>query len=406
MTVDRSRRRMVFEIARWEFLRFFKPRDLVVTLLVLVAGGAAGSLVFRTIAGSGSTGASIAVVDTDDGAAGAALEALAAAPASAVAPFVLTMMDGTEADAALDAGEVDAVARPVGSDVVELRSPGEPGWAPAFADVLTSTAVPLRLQEAGVPDDVAEAALAPVRLEHVPAGPPARGGGGGVTMVVIVMMFAIFTGTGLLFTVITGEKALRVTEVVVSTVSPQSWIDGKILGTSLYVVVYMLTYALGLVLLVVGFGLVGGQLPTLPPLVTDPVLFAVTLAFATLGFGLWFTLFAAIAATVNDPTTSARGSFIMLPGVAIASGFLGLVGEADGLLFRILSHLPLTSPSAMPVRLLVGTVAWWEVAVSLALLAGCLALVRRAAGRVFALGILMIGKEPTLAEMVRWARRA
>ncbi|CAN5745038.1 hypothetical protein BH23DEI1_BH23DEI1_12820 [soil metagenome] len=290
--------------------------------------------------------------------------------------------------------------------VVEVRASGEPPWLGALSEIVTAVTVPLRLDRLGVEPRAVSEALAPVPLRFVPEGPAPRGGGG-VTIMLVIMLFAIFTGTGLLFTVITGEKALRVTELVVSSVSPQTWIDGKILGTSAYVIVYLLTYTIGLLLSIGALGLLGRELPTLPPVVTDPVLFSVTLAFTVLGFGLWFTLFAAIAATVSDPTTSARGSFIMLPGAAIAIGFLGLLGDADALFFRIVSFVPLTSPSpsAMPVRLLIGTVAWWEVAIAPLVLAASLVAVRRAAGRVFALGILMTGKEPTAAEMVRWARR-
>jgi ABC-2 type transport system permease protein len=191
-------------------------------------------------------------------------------------------------------------------------------------------------------------------------------------------------------------------------VSPQAWIDGKILGTSLFVLAYLVTYAIGIAIAAVIYGAVGGALPRLPvlvaDLVTDPAIALTTLVFAALGFGLWFTVFAAIAATVSDPTTSSRGGFIMLPGAALGVGFLGMVGDVDGWLFRFFALFPLTSPSALPVRMVAGSVAMWEVLVSLALLVGAVLVARRAAAKVFALGIHMTGKEPSAREVWRWLR--
>jgi len=65
---------------------------------------------------------------------------------------------------------------------------------------------------------------------------------------------------------------------------------------------------------------------------------------------------------------------------------------------------PLTSSSVLPLRLLLAEVAPWEVPLALALLAGVIWVLRRAAGKIFALGMLMYGKEPTIREMWRWAR--
>ena len=52
------------------------------------------------------------------------------------------------------------------------------------------------------------------------------------------------------------------------------------------------------------------------------------------------------------------------------------------------------------------TVPIWEMLLSLALLIGAVALMRRAAGKIFGMGILMYGKEPTWTEMLRWVRSA
>jgi len=50
-------------------------------------------------------------------------------------------------------------------------------------------------------------------------------------LVISVMLFGIFVGSAYQFVAITGEKQLRVTEMIVSAVTPQQWIDGKIHGS-------------------------------------------------------------------------------------------------------------------------------------------------------------------------------
>ena len=58
------------------------------------------------------------------------------------------------------------------------------------------------------------------------------------------------------------------------------------------------------------------------------------------------------------------------------------------------------------MRLLLADVAPWEVPLALVLLLLTIWLLRRAAGKIFATGILMYGKEPSLREIWRWAREA
>ena len=118
---------------------------------------------------------------------------------------------------------------------------------------------------------------------------------------------------------------------------------------------------------------------------------------------MWNTFFGLIAATIDDPNTSSRGSLMLLPAVPLAFAFLGLA-QPDTLLMRVLSILPPTSPIILPLRLVLTEVAWWEVALALALLAVTIWLLRRAAGKVFALGILMYGKEPSWSETIWWIR--
>ena len=402
--------RAVALIARWEFLRFFKVRELLVTIVFIVLGFTLGVPIFQALVGGGGGSVRVAVdasaLDADDALRGVA-ELLVDAPEPLHPRLAFERGASEEAEARVLAGDVDALLRPApAGGLAVVVSHGEPGWLADLEALVGALAVPLRLAAEGVPEDRVAAALEPVALDvTVLEAVPQRGGLVVTTLVVVALVMAVFTGAGVLFTVITGEKTQRVTEAIVSAVSPQVWIDGKILGTTLFVVAYLVSYAIGIVLAVVVRGLFAGELPTLPSLVTDPAILVVTLVAAALGFGLWFTLFAAVAATVSDPTTSSRSQFVFLPGLALAVGFLGNAGNVDSALFRFFALFPFTSPSALPVRMMTTSVPAWEVLAALALLAGSVLLARSVAAKVFALGIHMTGKEPSLAEVWRWVRQ-
>ena len=57
----------------------------------------------------------------------------------------------------------------------------------------------------------------------------------------------------------------------------------------------------------------------------------------------------------------------------------------------------------MPLRVLLSNPGPVEIIASIALLVLTVWLFRRLAGRIFEVGMLMYGKEPTMREMWRWA---
>src|SRR4029453_4331799 len=58
----------------------------------------------------------------------------------------------------------------------------------------------------------------------------------------------VFLGMASFFAGITGEKQLRVTEQVVAAISPQTWVDGKLVGLTAAAFGTLLTYGAALTL--------------------------------------------------------------------------------------------------------------------------------------------------------------
>lgn len=386
-------RQAVWRVFLWEFKRFLKLRELITTVVIIIVLGVGVPFVMglmndnpqRQIAvvGGGET-----LVSNDS----FAFEALPAAAARA----------------ALEDGSVDGVLSLDPDGNAELTVQRTRGWNQELQAYLTQAFLPARLEAVGVSAEQLAELASPVTMEVTQLAED--GGVGGSTLVSILlglMIFAIFTGTGLLFTAITGEKTQRVTELVVSAVPPQAWIDGKVLGTIAYVVVNLATLGLGIVLSVVASALIaGGPLPPLPEISVDPLVVLSMLGLIIAGAFMYLYLFAAVAASIDDPATSQRSGIIMLPGIFIALGWLGLIGDPGNPAFAFLSYFPLTSSSAMSVRMILGDAGAIQALVALAILVvSCLA-ARWAAGKVFSLAVLITGKEPSWGEMIRWVRRA
>jgi ABC-2 type transport system permease protein len=141
----------------------------------------------------------------------------------------------------------------------------------------------------------------------------------------------------------------------------------------------------------------------LPTGIGDPGVLLILVLSAMLGFGFWFTLFALVAATITDPNTSSRSSLLFLPFLPLGLTMTGM-DQPDAVWMRALALIPGLSPVAMPVRVMRGDPWVGEIALSLLLLGAMVWVFRRAAGRVFAVSMLMTGKEPSWGEVWRWLR--
>ena len=354
--------RAVALIARWEFLRFFKVRELLLTILFIVLGYTLGVPIFQALVGGGGGSVRVAVDATllapDDPLRGA-VDLLADAAEPLHPRFAFERGARESAEALVLAGDLDALLRATPAGRLELVvSDGAPRWLPELEALFGALVVPLRLSAEGVPEDRVSAALEPVALDVTALeGDTRRGGMVITTLVVVALVMAVFTGVGVLFTVISGEKTQRVTEATVSAVSPQAWIDGKILGTTplrggVPGVVRRRDRARG-----GGARPVRGRAPDPAGARHRPCDPAGDARRRGARLRPLVHALRRRRATVSDPTTSSRSQFVFLPGLALAVGFLGNAGNADGTLFRFFALFPLTSPSALPVRMMMTSVA-------------------------------------------------
>ncbi len=71
---------------------------------------------------------------------------------------------------------------------------------------------------------------------------------------------------------------------------------------------------------------------------------------------------------------------------------------------RVLSYFPFWTPMLVLVRLGVGTVAWWEVIVTIVLMLVAISACTWFAARLYRLGVLMYGQRPGVGQMLKMVR--
>ncbi|MEE4247581.1 MAG: ABC transporter permease, partial [Kangiellaceae bacterium] len=218
-----------------------------------------------------------------------------------------------------------------------------------------------------------------------------------------LMIMAVFLCFSYQFIAITGEKQLKITEQIVSAISPQIWMDGKILGITLTGLSSMLTYS---VLSIIG-GIVFFQFSGMPIATIQDYLYLPSIAlyfpFALIGVLIWNALLAAIASIITDPNNSGKSSMMLLPILFVIISFL-VIRDPDSGFSVFLSWFPLTSATSMPMRWAITEVSSFELIGSFVLLALTFYVLRKLAAKIFRVSILMTGKEPSWKEVFQFMK--
>lgn len=233
-----------------------------------------------------------------------------------------------------------------------------------------------------------------------PRSGTSRGDQAAAGVMAVLLLMAVF-GTNMYLAIgITAEKQSRVTEVIVSAISPQSWIDGKIVAYTLIGLAQPVLWTFAGIAAVL---LMSWQLPP----AVNPVTLTVFALYLLVGFVFYVALFSLVLATVKDlqSTSKFQAYLIFLPVLPML--FLeGALESPEAPWVMALSQVPAFSPTLMPIRVAVGGAQPWEVALGLVLLAAAAWYMRKAAGTAFRVAMLMYGKELTLPELVRWSKEA
>lgn len=207
------------------------------------------------------------------------------------------------------------------------------------------------------------------------------------------------------------EKSSRVAEVVISSVSTDTLLAGKVMGVGAASLTQIVIWLLSTALVFKGRGVILARfgIPNLPiPIPHIGVgVAALLLAFFVLGFIFYAALFAAMGSTVSNEQDVQQASMpVMLLLITSIVFIQPILLDPMSRFSRVMSWLPFSAPILMPLRMTMIQVSWGELAGTLAgLIAGCLVATWLAA-RIYRVGMLMYGKRASFREMGRWVRRS
>lgn len=215
----------------------------------------------------------------------------------------------------------------------------------------------------------------------------------------VLLLVSVFSGGQYILTTTVEEKSSRVVEVILSAVSPMELMAGKILGQFVVGLVILALYA--------GMGFVGLFSFALLGFV-DLYLIPFLLVFYLIAYFTMASLMAAIGSAVNEMR---EAQTLMTPVIVLMMIpwllWLPISRNPDSTLSVVLTFVPPINAFVTLLRMAsTSPPPMWQVAAAIVIgLAGAWAAVWFAA-KVFRIGLLMYGKPPNFATLVRWVRMA
>lgn len=229
-----------------------------------------------------------------------------------------------------------------------------------------------------------------------------------IVYVLLILFFMSITMTGNMISAeVTSEKSSRIMEILITSASPLTQMFGKVIGIFLVglmqIAIISASIAANLMLphnasILTDFDLDLGQL-NYGILVYGFILYV-------LGYFLYALMYAAVGSIVSR--TEDLGQAVMPVMMCTFVAFyipLFSISAPNTMLIKVASYVPITSPLSMLLRIGIGEVAFWEIAVSLILLLVTTFGLGWLAAKIYRTGVLMYGKRPSIKE-IRKAMKA
>lgn len=216
-------------------------------------------------------------------------------------------------------------------------------------------------------------------------------------MIFMMLMFmVIFMSAQPMLESVLEEKAQRIAEVLLGSVSPSQLMAGKLIGSVAGSLTVVGVYFIGAYLFAQQKGYT-----TMIPLSIIPWF----ILFQILGVMFYASIFMAVGASVSQ-LKEAQSMLLPVWMLLMCPLFVWfvIVQEPNGKLAIWFSMFPPATPTAMVLRMATGaTIPVWQPIVGALILVVATSMCVMLAGRIFRIGILWQGKTPKLGELIRWA---
>ena len=211
----------------------------------------------------------------------------------------------------------------------------------------------------------------------------------------MILFMTVFMSGQLLLRSVMEERTSRTIEILLSSVTPDDIMKGKIMGLGALGMFQMVFY------LVVGLsvtyykGWATIDLPQIPYF----------MIFFTTGYLFYAAIFAAMGTFFTSEQEAQQSSGIISLVAVLPMVFASYFITNPGSTFTIgLTYVPPLTPFMMIIRLGTGTVEMSEVIYATVLMAFSCWFMLGVSGKIFRTAILLYGKKITLQEVIKWVR--
>jgi len=200
------------------------------------------------------------------------------------------------------------------------------------------------------------------------------------------------------------EKSSRAMEVLVTSAKPTSMMFGKVLASCI-AGFSQLVLVFGTAILLYNVNKEALSNPLIASIFDIPIeLFIYLIVFFVLGFLIYAFMFGAIGSTASkleDINTSVMPITFLFIIAFMVVIFSMSSGTIDNTAMLVCSYIPFTSPMAMFTRICMSTVAWYEIAASIAILIGSTIGIGILSAKIYRVGVLLYGMPPKFSTIIK-----
>jgi len=211
------------------------------------------------------------------------------------------------------------------------------------------------------------------------------------------------------------EKQSRIVEIIISTVRPFELMLGKIIGVALVgltqfimwigIIAIISTAGIADLSMIAGNNTGSSELSSILSGLSNinfPLIIATFIFYFIGGYFLYSSLFAAVAASVDNQTDMQQ--FIVplsIPLIIAIISIQGILQAPNSDLAVWMSMIPFTSPVIMVARVSFG-IPYSQLIISMILMAATFIFATWIAGKIYRVGILMTGVKVTYKQLWKW----
>ncbi len=222
-----------------------------------------------------------------------------------------------------------------------------------------------------------------------------------ITILSIILFYAIYFCAFQVSNSITTEKTSKIMETLVTSTSPRTIVIGKTIGIGLVGLIQIFLFVITAVIsakLFLDSQLIGILLSSSQ---VTPLTAILMLIYFILGYYMFSLIYALTGSTVSKPEdVQSANTPVTIIGIVGLYMSQAIISKPVGSFTTFVCYCPISSPFAMPFRVMMGLASIQEVIISIAILLVTIILIAHIAIRIYSNAILNYGTKLSVKDIV------